>query len=215
MNFCQVQEDLVEDARGYRQWVRGFVPKWTIAEGVPGFDEEGLIDIYTQGYLLISAVCGIQFEYTDRVDRANIVWLSDRIDGPGGVLARHELPPPNADERVQIKGWIDVSERRWVNAVNPPQRAQDIARVQVHEAGHGVGLGHAPQGSRNLMAPTVSDIRTPQRSWDIPQLVARYGSPHDTAPVPQPGNGSRFDKEIFSVGFKNGKLRWFIGGQPV
>lgn len=169
MSFCNLPENLDTMEAGVRlQWPRGMVIRWTVTGLVPGWDEQSLVEIYKIGWQLAMSVCGVRGEYVSSARQANILMGSRRIDGPGRVLAEHQLPPRGTNERTQIKGWMDNSESKWVNAENPPARTMDLLRVFTHELGHGLGLGHAPQGSSNLMAPTVSHLRNFQPPWDIP-----------------------------------------------
>ncbi len=175
--FCATQAGLGRQAC---RWPRGQVVTWKVDKPIAKFPKRDYIEICRMAIAQWEAVCGIRFERATN-GRANINITTRRIDARGGVLAEAQLPCGNVGPSTQLMVWVDTSED-WVHAANPPAGAMDLLRVLTHEFGHSIGMGHAPEGSRNLMAPTVSRIRAPQMNWDIPQSVVRYGDPSLTPP---------------------------------
>lgn len=180
MGWCGVADNLEGvDGGRYLQWARGHVITWDVERGVTGFSREDVASVVEAAWALWSAVADVR---SQRVTSGspNVLITSRRLDGQNGVLAQAQLPSQN--QRSGTLGlWLDTSEV-WVLAKNPPPGKMDILRVIAHELGHSLGLGHAPGGSPNLMAPAVSRIREPQAGWDIPQIVARLGLPGATQP---------------------------------
>lgn len=130
-----------------------------------------------------SAVADVTGTMAQSASEADLIVRVHRLDGASGVLADCELPGP-----TQQRMRLDDSEQ-WVVHVGAgvAAGAVDLYRVLLHELGHFWGLGHAPQGSDNLMAPTYSrQIWTP-RSWETAEMQARYGAPKPrTRPAPAP-----------------------------
>jgi hypothetical protein len=117
--------------------------------------------------------------------KADFLVLARRIDGKGGVLAEHQLPPGND---MQLRGWLDLGER-WTLDM--------LLGVWTHELGHGMGLSHTNVPT-SLMNPFWNPaISTPQ-TWDIEAIQALYGAakpanptqPPVPAPVPTPAPGT-------------------------
>jgi len=184
--FCKVTESAMAAGR-MCQWPRGRVITWRIDQVPEEFSDAEYVGIVETACALWEAKSGVRLERT--YNQSDIVLLTRRIDSEFGVLAEAELPCGNPVGRT-FRLWMDTSEQ-WVNAQNPPARSMDALRVLAHELGHSLGLGHAPQGSANLMAPSVSSIRGPQQ-WDVDQAVARYGLPSatpgdDDPPPPEAG----------------------------
>lgn len=127
-----------------------------------------------------SQVANVHGEEASSPQEAHCLIRVTRIDGRQGVLADCMLPGPP----VQLMR-LDNSEK-WVVHVGAdvPADSIDLYRVLVHELGHFWGLGHAPQGSPNLMAPAYSRAIWTPRQWDVEQMVRLYGHPSPTPPAP-------------------------------
>lgn len=197
--FCSLPMDLKGVERGgLRCWAPGHVVSWAVERPVRGFSLADFDAVCRTAWELWEAVCGLRTRKAS--GQPNVRIDTQRIDGPAGVLAQAQLP--HADQRSGTLGcWFDSGDS-WVLAVNPPRGKMDILRVACHEFGHNLGMGHAPSGSRNLMAPTVSSIREPQPGWDVPQAIARYDLP---STEPGPGGGGEEDPLLEC-------LREFLGG---
>lgn len=184
MRFCKTRIP-AQAARGQCQWPRGMVVRWTVQDPTPPFSKTQMKEILTLAWSGWEAVCGIRAQWVSQAARANVVVTHRRIDGAGGVLAEAQLPCGNAGDSTQLGVWNDTGDD-WVVSKNMDGRMIDLLRVDMHEFGHSLGLGHAPERSRNLMAPSISSIRSPQNGWDIPQSQARYGPPSETPPDEPP-----------------------------
>jgi len=113
---------------------------------------------------------------------ADLVIRVAQIDGRQGVLADCHLPGP----RQQLMR-LDDSEA-WTVQPGPDVDAAliDLGRVLIHELGHFWGLGHAPPGSPNLMAPTYSRAVWLPQAWEVEAMQALYGRPDAPPPPPAP-----------------------------
>ena len=180
MKFCTTKLPNVREQRQC-QWPRGMILKWTVQDAVAPFSKSETRDVMHMAWAQWEAVCGIKTQHVSR-GLANVTILSQRIDGQNGVLAEAQLPCGNVSEQTQLWARFDTGEDWTVSGNLGP--SMDLLRVAAHELGHSLGMGHAPQGSRNLMAPTVSNIRTPQK-WGIEQSVIRYGQPNQTPVDPK------------------------------
>lgn len=117
-----------------------------------------------------SAVCGIRLTFIDDMNRANI-YANPGSTG-AGVLAWSYLPNDSGPE--------DQLQQQYNRSTNWSYEL--LLNVAIHELGHAIGLDHGPRGS--IMQPTAGgDITRPQ-SWDIEQVVSRYGHPRTAPPEP-------------------------------
>lgn len=174
-SFCNVPQSALAAAAGAQcQWPRGSVVRWAAVKWPPGWSEAEFVNTLKASWNAWEAVCGFRTELVSNAKTANIVVQTRRIDGPAGVLAEAELPCGNVTSITQLGVWFDDSEQRWVDAINMSGGMIDLRRVAIHEFGHSAGMGHAPDGQRDIMAPTISDLRAPG-PWSTPQMVSRYG----------------------------------------
>jgi hypothetical protein len=128
-----------------------------------------------------SGVCGIEPVYEESARKARLLITTASMDGPSGVLADCMLPCGNISQALMR---LDRSEA-WTTNLIPSQRQIVLAKVLRHEAGHGLGLGHAPDGSQNWMAPMYSSADFQAGAWEVSAMVRRYGR-RRLKPVPPP-----------------------------
>ena len=135
-----------------------------------------------QAFAAWSSVANVHGEEASSPDEAHLLVRVASIDGRSGVLADCMLPGPP----VQLMR-LDNAEQWTVHVgADVAPNEIDIVRVLAHELGHFWGLGHAPQGSQNLMAPMYSrTIWLPVGDWDLSNIVSLYGKP--TSLIPAPG----------------------------
>lgn len=154
--------------------------RWYVTAGLPNLSRDALRSAVRQALAVWPLVAGVASEEASSEDAATLVIRVAAIDGAQGVLADCQLPGPP----VQLMR-LDGGEQ-WTVQIgrDVPADLIDIVRVLSHEAGHYWGMGHAPQGSPNLMAPVYSrSIWTPQ-SWERDQMVSLYGPPRPAQPQP-------------------------------
>lgn len=136
----------------------------------------------------ISDCCDITHEIIAATLNANLVVKLARMDGKMGVLADCQIPQPGAKpDNTQLLMRIDTSER-WGLSESPTGDMIDFYRVFLHEALHGMGLGHKPNSIRDpaLISPMYSQAIRHLQPADIGELRRRYGSA-SILPPPPPG----------------------------
>lgn len=160
--FCGLSENLLSLAKtGNYRWHKTHLT-YCIYDRVTGIDQQSFIETIGRGFQAWESVCGLTFERVEDHRKADFLVLARRIDGPGGILAEHELPP--GDDRT-IRGWLDLKEQ-WTTAM--------LLAVWTHELGHGLGLSHT-NVANSLMNPFYNpSISTPQK-WDIESVRNLYG----------------------------------------
>jgi hypothetical protein len=186
IHFCALRMGHSLDARTLSKWPGRDVTVG-IVKPIPGLtraDQAGVIDDVAQRW---GAVSGLRLRYVSNFRTAMVRMDSGRIDGPGGTLARSELPAPGVQFTRQL---YDAGELRWSLALRPAVREIGAHHVVAHEIGHAVGIGHGPAGC--LMAPIYDPAVYEPRDWDAREARARYGAPpalRDTAPPALPSAG--------------------------
>lgn len=153
---------------------------WALDPGfaVPGLARERCRQLLAEAFAAWARVCGIRPREVTDLARASIAIRDKPMGGPYGVLATCGLPCGVPDS-MPMPLDVDSSEASW------PE--DQFRACVVHEIGHGLGLDHAPGGSPNVMAPVLNlAYPVPQPTYDIPQIVARYGTAPVTPP-PTPG----------------------------
>lgn len=157
-----------------------------------------------------AAVCGLKFSKAPDAQRCNILMDVGRgrranFDGPGGTLAWCEIPQ-GSDFRGQINLQWDMEEPF---TTDPNSNGILLLNTTAHEIGHACGLYHNSQ-PQQLMNPVYNRrISTPQ-SYEIGEMVARYGKPTAVKPTPNPVPGAGADPVAVKVQCKDGSV-W--GGQ--
>lgn len=115
-----------------------------------------------------NAVCGIRMTQIEDMATANI-YANPGSTGPG-VLAYSYLPNDSGpDEQLQ---QVYNRSTNWSYSL--------LLNVIIHEVGHAIGLDHGPRGS--IMQPTAGGDITRPATWDIQQVVSRYGQPGPQSP---------------------------------
>lgn len=133
----------------------------------PGVDAGQVAAEYREAWRRVTAVCGMTVTESADPGGVQVIATSGAIDGQYGVLAETELPNGSA-------GF--VSHQLFDSAEIELSSEQRIA-CMAHEICHALGVGHAVEGSGNLMEPVISAISRPQPGFDIPQLQERFGPP--------------------------------------
>lgn len=174
------------------QWPRGSRLTWGLAfSSVGGLSAADCKDAITEALKEISNCCDVTHQYVPNANTANIKIISQRLDGPSGVLADMQIPFPNAHpDSTQLIGRVDDSEKYGLFD-NPPQGWIDFYRMMLHELEHAHGLGHKPASIQvpALIAPIYSPRMRHLQKADIDELVRRYGTPKlpPPGPVDPPG----------------------------
>lgn len=171
--FCGISQNLLELARtGQYRWNKRDLA-YCIYDRVPGLAADDFADVIGAGFKAWAEVCDLRFSAVIDYRKADFLVLARRIDGKGGVLAEHQLPPGND---MQLRGWLDIGEN-W--------NLDMLLGVWTHELGHGMGLSHT-NVPKSLMNPFYNPaINTPQ-AWDVEAVQALYGAAKPANPTPPP-----------------------------
>jgi hypothetical protein len=171
--FCGISQNLLELARtGQYRWNKRDLA-YCIYDRVPGLAADDFADVIGAGFKAWAEVCDLRFSAVIDYRKADFLVLARRIDGKGGVLAEHQLPPGND---MQLRGWLDIGEN-W--------NLDMLLGVWTHELGHGMGLSHT-NVPKSLMNPFYNPaISTPQ-AWDVEAVQALYGAAKPANPTPPP-----------------------------
>jgi hypothetical protein len=158
---------------------------WTILDELPHVNYDDFKAAADWGLKGWSSVSKLRPVFTDKAGEARLKIYTRKLDGPQGVLADCELPNPGV-QSVTMR--IDLSEDWDAGITSPITRQIKLADVIRHEGGHGIGIGHAPQGSKNWMAPIYDAVMlmSPAGIWDTNQAVSRYGQAIATPPPVTP-----------------------------
>lgn len=164
---------------GLAHWARGYRVRWGVVEGIGGFSARETVDIMRAAFDSWAAVCGFLHEYSTNSRAWNVEIRQRRIDGAFGTLAEAQLPVSSQartnPQALRLRQWYDTSER-WTLAEGNTGQQIDLLRTAAHETGHTIGMGHAPSGSNNLMAPSLGLLRGPG-DWGKRESLRRYGEP--------------------------------------
>lgn len=216
--FCGVAEPLLENAT-LAKWPTNRC-SYAFAAYLGAIGREAQLRLTALAWAHWMSICGVAVAKTADPTDANIVIGASRrgrdrqLDGPSGVLAYCGLPLPGVE---QVPLVFDLDET-WTApdprfqplvadiaaAIDPggaPTVEAVVAGVQyffvaLHEGGHGLGIGHAPVGSDNVMAPTYNPRVTTFGSWEREEAIRRYGPP--VAPPPTPTAPTSPDDATFA-----------------
>lgn len=174
--FCGMSEPVA-----FAELRRDPAARWWVEGGAGGLTRDQVRLCVRWAFEAWAGVANVAGEEAASAGQAHLLVRPARIDGPQGVLADCVLPGP-----PQQLMRLDQGER-WVMQLGAevPGSVIDLFRVMAHELGHFWGLGHAPQGSPNLMAPTYSrSLWAPSGPWETERMVAVYGQPKPAPPAP-------------------------------
>lgn len=149
------------------KWPAGVEVYWYLdLKTIPASLTSGeAINAITAAAALWNASSGVLLDETGNRDFARVLISFGAIDGPYNVLGDTYLPC-GASATSQVTMLLDWSE---------PWTADYLAQVVLHELGHALGLGHAPDGTIAVMAPIYDPALTTLQPWDLGQVVERYG----------------------------------------
>lgn len=177
--FCGMTQQLSDEARARQyKWANKRKLQYAIVSQLANIDMPALC---RAGYDKIQRVCGLEFILTQNSTQADIVITTAKIDGPGSVLADHQLPLGND---VQLLGRFDRGEF-WSSSRPVPPNTVPFDTTFLHESCHGCGLPHT-QVPNSLMNPFLNQSLTDLTAWEIEELKTRYGEPiaPPSGPVP-------------------------------
>lgn len=157
---------------------------WGATALPPGVTEEQFTACAMWALNEIARHCGIRPRLVQSMaDRPRILSGVRAIDGPMGVLAESELPCGNV---TLCRQWYDTGEHWSVELLAIRSGNIPLWLVMLHELMHALGLPHAPDGVKAVMAPMLDTTLRECQPWDIQQLQLRYGPPVTQPPVMPP-----------------------------
>lgn len=185
---------LSEDAGN--PWLKQGITKirWTIAQGLPGWDRDRQLELTRKAIGAWQEVCGLQTEYVPPNANESVhvaIGLCSRnngSDGRGGMLAYTYLPNYRP---MPIPLLFDVSE----TFVGSLPKYGDVLYLNTccHELGHVlIGLDHSPaeDGQKALMDPYYDPEMWKPQAFDVKRALKMWPKqpvePPPSLPVPTP-----------------------------
>lgn len=162
--FCPLPDIVPEAANGSSYWGFHDLTVWHDMDSLSPHDEK---EVYMDACNMWAKYTPLTFTWwtSDAVAKANLFAHARRIDGAGGVLAWHYLPPRNAGRNVQLEGRFDTGDN-WT-------ALWKLLSTIIHEVGHGLGLRHS-KNPRDIMFATINGTKEPA-AGDIAAIRAIYG----------------------------------------
>lgn len=170
MPRCGVPDFVRPAEAGVCKWPMLKVTAAHRIEGLNPLAAEVERSVWLEALAAWNAVCGIQLTFSEDMN-SNIYANIGSVDP--GVLAYSYLPcgASTATRLAQVYNRAT----NWTRNL--------LLNVVIHEIGHAIGLDHGPRGS--IMQPTANGSLTKPQSWDIAEVVSRYGKPTEQ-PQPPP-----------------------------
>ena len=198
--FCAMRADLIFELETP---ARRPECKWFLSNTLPKWQRDDVRACLVNAASCWPTVAGVTAEEVTSEGQADLIIRCVNLGGPYGVLADCELPGPKVQHMR-----LDTSEEWTVKlGADVPQNMIDLNRVVRHEWGHYWGMGHAPQGSPNLMAPTYSRSIWEPKSWEIQQMTKAYGQPKAPPPdLPPPTTPGGDEPDLMVIRGKSGKV---------
>lgn len=149
------------------EWPRGTELTWSNQAYLPTLSDDQVDAEIAAGLAPWAAACGVAFRRVIDPDQARLLIVSGSVDGQWNILAETELPTERRAD-VRHRMTLDVAEA-WTIGF--------LWKVVMHEAGHFLGLGHAPDGVEAVMDAIYQEPLETLQPWDVAQAVERYGPP--------------------------------------
>jgi hypothetical protein len=146
------------------------------------------VDRIKAGINLWPTVCGIRLHWTTNADLAYVLIVPAHlpISTYSKELGLTDEPVPGATRQLLMRVNYDEA---WT--------PEELYQTSLHEFGHAVGIGHAPDGVMSCMSAYLDPSVTTPQPWEIGQAQLRYGPPASQPPVgtasftvsiPEPGD---------------------------
>lgn len=169
--FCGVRENFGEQSAKLPM----LDPTWFFQGSIAGLEASRVRSTIAKALAGWSKVCALRWREADSPQSATLRIITERIDGPGNVLADCQLPYPNFKQLL-----MRLDAEKYVDVLQPVAGTIGLYHVVAHEGGHAEGFGHLPfDGTPDLMNPTYNrEVYEPQADE---AMIARrmYGPPVD------------------------------------
>lgn len=204
IRFCNVPDSLTGVEHLGAGWPGGIV-NYAITDLIDGVSEGDYLAAIAWSLAEWGKYGRITSKQVERAMDAQLLAMARRIDGPAGVLGETELYRPGLRH---ARMWMDSTDKwdvRWPDF--DPKRIP-LFLVTLHEVGHALGFGHAPEGSGAVMEPYLNIRFRGLQKWDQDKVVSVYGKavvqppappPLPPVPTPTPVPGGAVNKEVIRI----------------
>lgn len=197
--FCALP-DVMEQRGGTCRWPDGNIG-YFVQDALPGLSIEQTWDSFDWAMKLWAGAGNLRTFRARQAAEARIVAKVKRLDGPNGVLAQSQLPCGSIRQAMQD---YDSGEA-W-------NRTVDARLVIAHELGHALGLDHAP-GKGSLMSAYYDPLIKALQTWDVNEIVRRYGAAVPQTPPTPPTPPAPAAKQLtidYGAGIVYAPVGWRI-----
>lgn len=162
---------------GLIQWPRGTVITYWIAPNLGlNVDDGQAASRIANAIESWKIVSGANLQRTGDKNAARIICQGGLLDKSARILGETELPVGDETGSLGSHTLTLNTAVRWT--------LLELHQCVIHEAGHGIGLEHSPNGTIAIMSAVLNPTIDVQQPWDVSQAQLRCGPPVQVTPMP-------------------------------